>query len=59
MVFSVYDVNGDYLESDGDELLFIDEEINNVQLPESGLYTLWLEELTFDMANYTVTVTKE
>ena len=59
MVISVYDVNGDYLESDGDELLFIDEEINNVQLPESGLYTLWLEELTFDMANYTVTVTKE
>ena len=59
MVISVYDVNGDYLESDGDELLFIDEEISDILLPETGLYTLWLEELDYDMANYTVTVTKE
>ena len=59
MVISVYDVHGDFLEADGDELRFIDEEINNVQLSETGLYTLWLEELTFDLANYTVAVSKE
>lgn len=59
MVISVYDVDGNYLELDGDEVLWFDEEITDIHLPKTGLYTFWLEELEYEMANYTVTVIKE
>ena len=59
MVISMYDVNGDYMELDGDELLFWEEEIRNITLPEDGLYAFWLEEEAFGEAEYTVTISKQ
>ena len=59
MLISMYDVNGDYMESDEDEILWIEEEVNNITLPEDGLYAFWLEEEGYSAADYTVSISKQ
>jgi hypothetical protein len=34
----------------------MEEEIVDVELPETGLYLIWLEEFAYEPAPYTITV---
>lgn len=56
MVISMYDTNGEYMELDGDEILWFDVEVENIKLPADGLYAIWLEEISYDAAEYTVSI---
>lgn len=58
ILISLYDENADVLFDDnGDALEYVEGEILDFTLPATGLYLIWLEELVFDPASYTLTLT--
>ncbi len=59
MLISAYDTEGDLMEYGEDELKWLEEEVNDITLLETGLYTIWVEEESFESADYTITVTKQ
>ena len=57
ILISLYDMNADLVvDEDGIELEYIEEEILDLELPETGLYLIWLEEFAYEAASYTITV---
>ncbi len=59
LLISLYDKDADLMEDDnGDVLEYVEEEIIDFTLPETGLYLIWLEEFAYEPASYTITVVK-
>lgn len=57
ILISLYDMNADLMtDDDGDELEYVEEEILDFTLPETGLYLIWLEEFGYEAASYSITV---
>ncbi|MCL4264291.1 MAG: hypothetical protein KJ069_13795 [Anaerolineae bacterium] len=57
ILISLYDMNADLLsDDDGVELEYVEEEILDFTLPETGLYLIWLEEFAYELAPYSITV---
>ncbi|HRQ41873.1 MAG TPA: hypothetical protein PLD25_28455 [Chloroflexota bacterium] len=57
ILISFYDMNADLLTDDnGDELEYVEEEILDFTLPETGLYLIWLEEFAYEPASYSITI---
>ncbi len=57
ILISLYDMNADLLsDDDGVELEYVEEEILDFTLPETGLYLIWLEEFAYESAPYTLTI---
>jgi hypothetical protein len=57
MLITLLDDNGDLVENDDGPVEYIEESLEATQLPATGLYIIWLEEVTYDPANYTITLT--
>lgn len=57
ILISLYDMNADLMsDENGDELEYVEEEILDFTLPETGLYLIWLEEFGYEPASYSITV---
>lgn len=57
ILISLYDMNADLMFDDnGDKLEYVEEEILDFTLPETGLYLIWLEEVGYEPASYSITV---
>jgi hypothetical protein len=55
MLISLYDKDAELLEDDnGDFLEYVEVEIQDVTLPQTGLYLIWVEEFAYDSANYSI-----
>ena len=58
MLISLYDPEGNIVETDFEEIDYVEDIVEDVPLPATGLYIISLEELTYDMTAYTIRLSK-
>lgn len=59
LLLSLYDAQGQpVVDSSGNDVELIDNEVFDVALTETGLYTIWLIENDFQSTNYTIQVSR-
>lgn len=58
MLISLYDPERNIVETDLEEIDYIQDIVEDVPLPVTGLYIISLEELAFEMVAYTITLSK-